>query len=107
MYFASFGGTVARTEVEEVGSDFNYSYPVLLDPYLYDAMCFQFGLLNPQFYGGGQPAFPGGVPRINIATVLTRADGTPIPGFESFYGSPLFAGTVRPFATSRWCRCQK
>ncbi len=88
--FASFGATVDRTKVQEAGSDFNYSYPVLLDPYLYDAMCFQFGLL-----GAG---FTGGVPRINIATVLTRSDGvTPVPGFENYYQS-LGAAVVRPFA---------
>lgn len=89
-------GPVVRTKVQEAASDYNYSYPVLLDPYLYDVMCFQFGLL-------GASGFTGGVPRINIATTLTRSDGTtPVPGFENYYGSPppnsVFSGTVRPFA---------
>jgi hypothetical protein len=95
--FGLFAGVPARTDVEDASRDFNYSYPVLLDPYLYDAMCFQFGLLNQNFYGGGQPAFTGGVPRINIATALTRSDGTPIPGFENYYQS-LGPAVIRPFA---------
>jgi hypothetical protein len=90
--FGLFAGGVDRTDVQEVASDYNYSYPVLLDPYLYDAMCFQFGLL-------GASGFTGGVPRINIATALTRSDSTTVvPGFENYYGSTLFTGTVRPFA---------
>ncbi|MBY0588994.1 hypothetical protein K2X85_17615 [bacterium] len=94
--FGLFAGGVLRTDAIDVPADYNLSYPVLLDPYLYDAMSFQFGLLNPAF-PATPPAFPAGVPRINIATPMLSNTGTPVPGFENHYGSSSFTG-IRPFA---------
>lgn len=92
--FGLFAGGIARTDAQDVPSDYNLSYPVLLDPYLFDAMAIQFGLLSTS----GTFGFTGGVPRINIATNLTRSDGTTlVPGFENFYGSSGGTGP-RPFA---------
>jgi hypothetical protein len=95
--FGLFAGGVLRTDAIDVPADYNLSYPVLLDPFLYDAMSFQFGLLNPAF-PATPPAFPAGVPRINIATPMLSNTGTLVPGFENHYAGPSFTGTIRPFA---------
>lgn len=65
--------------VQNASSDFNWSYPVLLDPWLFDHMAY-----NLQLFSGS--TFPGGVPRINISTALA---GIPTPTYLPGYYSDV------------------
>lgn len=86
------GGSFA---VSDVNSGYDNSFPVLLDPWLYDQMAFQFGMMDTS----ASPAslFPSGVPRIPIATAFNRVGGTAIPGVYGYYGPFLTSGNMAPF----------
>lgn len=81
--------------VSDANAGFDYSFPVLLDPWLYDQMAFQFGMMDTS----ASPAslFPSGVPRIPIATAFNRVGGTAIPGVYGYYGPFLTSGNMAPF----------
>ena len=100
LYFISASGdsvlypgspTFNAALVTDANPGFDYSYPVLLDPWLYDQMAFQFGMMD------GTGAFPYGVPRIPIATAFKRADGTDIPGLTGYYGPYITGGGIAPY----------
>lgn len=83
------GGSVA---VSDMNAGYDKSYPVLLDPWLYDQMAFQFGMMDT-----ATGLFPAGLPRIPISTVFNRADGTPIPGVYGYYAPYVTSGAMAPF----------
>jgi len=67
--------------VTDVNAGYDNSFPVLLDPWLFDQMSFQLGMMD-QSTG----LYPNGVPRIPIATAFLGASGAPIPGIVGYYG---------------------
>lgn len=88
-------GFAAPQTVSDANPGFDYSFPVLLDPWLYDQMAFQFGMMDTS----ATPAslFPDGVPRVPIATAFNRVGGTAIPGVYGYYDPFLTSGNMAPF----------
>ena len=82
--------TLMATPLVDANSNFDSSYPVLLDPWLYDQMAFSFGMMNPT-----NLQCTNGVPRITIATQPLRNDGSAIPGLVGYYYS-IYQGNVNP-----------
>lgn len=78
--------------VTDASAGFDYSYPVLLDPWLYDQLANQFGMMDPSTL-----MFPSGIPRISIGTTPLRADGTAVPGLFPYYSAILGAGVPTPY----------
>lgn len=72
-------------KVENASSDFNWSYPVLIDPWLFDQMAYGLNLF---------PIGPVGVPRINISTAIA----TTSPTYLGYYSDPLKWGGSVPAA---------
>ncbi|MBX9653822.1 hypothetical protein K2Y11_09425 [bacterium] len=78
--------------VTDASAGFDYSYPVLLDPWLYDQLSNQFGMMDTSTL-----LFPSGVPRISIGTTPLRADGSAVPGLFPYYSAILGAGVPTPY----------